>query len=288
MPKTPKVRSEASVTCCGSFGRSVLGVTWELGVVALGIVALTTACAPKAPTLPSGPGTPFDGYVAAYREATASCREVKTITASMGLSGKAGSTKLRGRIDGGFAAPARLRLEGIPPFGRPVFILVADGPRATLVFTRDDRVLSDAPADRIVEALAGVPLGADALRMLVSGCGLTAAAPTAARAYPNGWVAADAGDTTTFLRRAGDAWQIAAASRGSITATYAEYAGGRPAAIRLRVASGGRATADLTLRLSDVETNTTLDPKTFEVDLPQHPIPITLDELRRAGPLGGS
>jgi hypothetical protein len=206
----------------------------------------------------------------------------------MALSGKAGSTKLRGRIDGGFGAPAKLRLEGIPPFGRPVFVLVADGPRATLVLTRDDRVLRDVPADRIVEALAGVPLGADALRSLVSGCGFASDAPAEGRTYTNGWAAVSAGETTTFLRRAGDAWQIAAATRGAVTATYADYANGRPSAIRLRAESEGRIAADLTLRLSDVAINTTLDPRTFEVDLPAHPIPITLDELRRAGPLGGS
>jgi outer membrane lipoprotein-sorting protein len=56
----------------------------------------------------------------------------------------------------------------------------------------------------------------------------------------------------------------------------------------LRSTSDGRATADLTLRLSDVDINTTLDPKTFDVDLPARAVPITLDELRRAGPLGGS
>jgi hypothetical protein len=213
---------------------------------------------------------------------------VKTITASMALSGKAGTTKLRGRIDAGFAAPGRLRLEGIPPFGRPVFILVADAARATLVLPRDERVLRDAPPDRIVEALAGVPLGADALRTLVSGCGFMPRAPVDGRTYPNGWAAVSAGDLTTFLRRAGDRWQIAAATRGAITATYADYLNGRPSTIRVRAESGGRLTADLTLRLSDVETNVTLDPKTFDADIPEHAVPITLDELRRAGPLGGS
>jgi outer membrane lipoprotein-sorting protein len=272
----------------GSFGNWNLGVRWASGVVALGILTCAGSCAPKAPALPSGPGTPFPEFAAAYQEATAACREITTITTSMALSGKAGETKLRGRIDAGFAAPGRLRLEGIPPFGRPVFVLVADGPHATLVLLRDERVLRDAPADRIVEALAGVPLDADTLRTLVTGCGLASGAPADGRAFPNGWAAVSNGDATTFLRRAGDAWQIAAATRGSLTATYADYANGRPATIRVRAASGDRATADLTLRLSDVETNVTLDPRTFEVDLPAHPIPMTLDELRRAGPLGGS
>jgi hypothetical protein len=206
----------------------------------------------------------------------------------MAMSGKAGTTKLRGRVDAGFAAPGRLRLEGIPPFGRPVFVLVADGPRATLVLTRDDRVLRDAPADRIVEALVGAALGADALRTLVSGCGLASAAPSDGREYPKSWAAVSSGDATTYLRRAAGRWQIAAATRGPVTATYADYANGRPSTIRVRAGSAGRTTADLTLRLSDVDTNITLDPKAFEVDIPQHAVPITLDELRRAGPLGGS
>jgi hypothetical protein len=68
--------------------------------------------------------------------------------------------------------------------------------------------------------------------------------------------------------------------------TYADYAAGRPSTIRLR-AESQNANADLTLRLSDVEIDTTLHPKTFQVDLPARPVPLTLDELRRAGPLGG-
>jgi len=169
-----------------------------------------------------------------------------------------------------------------------VFELVADGARATLVLRRDERVLRDAPADRIVEALAGVAIGPDALRTIVAGCGLAPGPPTDGRTYANGWAAVSSGDATTYLRRAGAGWQIAAATRGAITATYADYANGRPSTIRLRAESGGRATADLTLRLSDVDINTTLDPKTFDVDIPQHAVPITLDELRKAGPLGGS
>jgi hypothetical protein len=239
--------------------------------------------------LPSGTGSPFPEFSSAHTEATSACSTVKTITASMGMSGKAGNTKLRGRIDAGFAAPARARLEGVPPlFGKPVFVLVADGDTATLVLTRDERVLRDAPPDQIVEALAGVALGPDALRTVVAGCGF-AGAPTDGRVYPNGWVATTADDTTTYLRQDGGRWQIAAASRGAITILYADYANGRPSTIRVRAANAGRTTADLTLRLSDVDINTTLDPRTFDIssDLPQHPVPLTLEELRRAGPMGG-
>jgi len=237
--------------------------------------------------LPTGAGTPYPEFGAAYDEATASCRGIRTITASMGMSGKAGSTKLRGRIDAGFAAPDRARLEGIPPFGKPVFVLVAESGRGTLVLTREDRVLRDAPPDQIVEALAGVRLAPDALRTAIGGCGFGGTAAEG-RQYSNGWVAASAGDGDIFLRRGAAGWEVAAATRGPVTITYADYAAGRPATIRIRAQSAGQPGADLTLRLSDVDINTTLDPKVFQVELPDRPVPLTLEELRRAGPLGGS
>ncbi len=247
---------------------------------------LVASCAPAPPTLPVGTGSPYPGYRSAYEQATKGCTAVKTLTASMGMSGHAGSTKLRGRIDAGFAAPDRARLEGLHPvFGGPVFVLVADGGRGTLVLTREDRVLRDAPPDQIVEALAGVALGPDALRTAISGCGF-GGSPGEGREYSNGWVAAPTGDGDLYLRRGAAGWEVAAATRGPVTIAYADYASGRPATIRIRAQSAGLTNADLTLRLSDVDINTTLDARTFQIELPDKPIPLTLDELRRAGPLG--
>jgi len=266
-----------------------LEVNWALGVVALGVVCcLLSACAAKPPLLPTGSGAPFPDFAAAYQQATQSCRAVRTLTASMAMSGKAGTTKLRGGIDAGFEAPARARLEGRAPFGKPVFILVADRGRGTLVLPREDRVLKDAAPDQIVEALAGVRLGPDALRTAISGCGLATGEPSGGSAFSNGWSAVSFANGATYLRQAGGAWQVVASTSGPVTVTYADYESGRPSTVRLRAESQGRASADLTLRLSDVSINTTLDAKTFEVELPANPVPLTLDELRRAGPLGGS
>ena len=264
--------------------RSLPTVHWLLVTV---YCVLTASCSVRSPiALPSGAGTPFAGFAAAFAEATSACRGVKTITASMGMSGRAGSSKLRGRIDVGFAAPDRARLEGLHPvFGRPVFVLVAEGQRGTLVLSREDRVLRDAPPEQIVEALAGVALGADALRTAISGCGF-GGEPGDGREFSNGWVAAPAGDGTIYLRRGAAGWEVAAATRGPVTIAYADYASGRPATIGIRAESDGRTTADLTLRLSDVDINTTLDPRAFQIELPDKPIPLTLQELRRAGPLG--
>jgi outer membrane lipoprotein-sorting protein len=253
--------------------------------------AALSGCTPKPPVLPSGPGTPFNDYAAAYQEATAGCRGVKTITASMGLSGKAGPTKLRGRIDAGFAEPARARLEGIPPFGKPVFVLVADGARGTLVLTRQDRVLRDAPPDQIVEALAGVAVGPDALRTIVAGCGFADGEPSAGsgvRAGDGDWVVLTFASGTGYLRRQDNAWRLVAATHGPLTVRYSDFADGRPATIAVRSAANGRVSADIRLALSDVATNAALDPRAFDVDVPPQAVPLTLEELRRAGPLGGS
>lgn len=251
-------------------------------------LVVVAGCAAKAPSLPTGSGAPFPDYLAAYLQATSSCRAVKTMTASMAMSGKAGSTKLRGRIDAGFEAPQRARLEGRAPFGKPVFILVADAGRGTLVLPRDARLLRDAPPDQIVEALAGVRLGPEALRTAIAGCGLSVASPSGGRSFPNGWISIALDEATVYLRRNSGNWEMAAATSGPLTVTYADYSAGRPMTLRLRAESQGRTNADLTLRLSDVDINTTLNPKTFEVEIPEHPVPLTLEELRRAGPLGGT
>ena len=254
------------------------------------LVCLAAGCATRAPlTFPTTGGTPFAEFASAYRQATASCAGVDTLTASMGLSGKAGRTKLRGRIDAGFAEPARARLEGVAPFGRPVFVLTADGNRGTLVLQRDERVLKDAPPDQIVEALAGVALTPDALRRAVSGCGLSSGEPASGQLHGTELASVSLPGGSVFLSRAGGSdWQMAGATQGTLTVAYCDYASGRPSTVRLRAESGGREMADLTLRLSQVEINTPLDAKVFEAEIPPHAVPLTLEELRRAGPLGSS
>ena len=287
-PSTTYVRKERGGRR-DSFVRN-LGAFCELCVRTLstGAAILWLAgCAHKPPVLPSGNGTPFPGFAAAYDEATSQCRDVRTITVSIGLSGKAGATKLRGHIDAGFAAPASARLEGVAPFGKPVFVLVADGDRSTLVLPRDDRVLRDASPAAIVEALAGVEIDPAAMRALVAGCGFGGPAPAAGQTVGEHWAAGSSGADTIYVRQAGGRWRVAGARRGTLTAIYVDDNAGRPASIHLRAESSGVVTADLTLRLSQVDMNPTLDPRTFKEDVPPDATPITLDELRRNGPLGG-
>jgi outer membrane lipoprotein-sorting protein len=252
---------------------------------ALFAAVVLSACGAKRIDLPSGAGAPFPGAARAYAEAVQECRGVRTLQATLGLSGRAGSTTLRGNVDGGFEAPDRIRLEGRHPLGRPVFILIANGPLGTLYMPRDNRVLRDVAPASIVEALVGLPLRPGELRSLVSGCGFGVADPANGREYNRGYGAVDIDGATTYLRRQDNVWRVVAAMRQPLTVTYAGFIGGR--ATMLRLISSGTPRTDLTVRLSDVNINVPLDDAVFAVDVPAAAQPLTIEELRRAGPLGG-
>ena len=249
-------------------------------------VLLVAGCAPKSPSLPTGGGVPFPGYERAYAQATEGCSGVKALSAVMSLSGRAGKQKLRGRIDAGLEAPDRIALEAVAPFGKPFFVLAASGAASMLVLPRDGRYLEGAAPDAIVDAITGVSLNPSELRMVLAGCGIPGGQPAAGQSFDGGWASVAAGETTMWLRQIEGRWRVAAATRQSIAVHYADFGSSRPATVRLRVSVDPG--ADLTLRLSDVDIHVPLDPAVFKLDIPRDAAPITLEELRRSGPLGRS
>jgi hypothetical protein len=252
---------------------------------ALALFVISTGCAPRLATLPSGPGASYPEFSTAYAQATQTCREVRTLRAVLAISGRAGR-RLRAEIDAGFATPGRVRLE-LPAPGKPIFVFATNGDRATLLLPRDGRVLRDAPPGATLEALAGISVEPDELRTVIAGCGLGSAQPTGGRAFGPEWVAIDAGDAVHWLRQVGGTWQLAASTRGALDVRYTDYAAGRPSTVRLRTAArAGSPTTDLTIRLSQVDVNEPLEASVFDVEIPANAVPLTLDELRRSGPLG--
>jgi outer membrane lipoprotein-sorting protein len=258
-------------------------------VLAIVLALVVSACGAKHFEPPTGSGAPFPDYAAALDQAREQCRGVKTMRVTLSLSGRAGSTKLRGRVDAGLASPGEIRLEGRAPFGRPVFILVArDASTATLWLPRDNRVLRGAPPAAIVEALAGVPLAPDEFRSVLAGCGFGTTPPSNARAYGD-LVAVDAADgSAQYLRRADNRWRLVASTHESLTVEYRDFTASRPSTVRMwrTVPRSSERPADLTVKLSDVELNVPLEAEVFRVDVPPDADPLTLDELRRAVPLG--
>jgi hypothetical protein len=85
------------------------------------------------------------------------------------------------------------------------------------------------------------------------------------------------------LREVNRQWRVVAGSRPPLTVHYDDFNGGRAATVRLQ--SSGTS-ADVIARVSDLSINVSLDAAAFEVAIPPDAEPLTLDELRRAGPLG--
>jgi hypothetical protein len=254
----------------------------------LSIVAafLTASCAPRLATLPASGGRSFPDYAAAHTQAIAACADVRTLAAILAISGRAGGNRLRATLDAGFERPGKVRLE-LPAPGKPIFTYVATGDQASLALPREGRILRNAPPAATLEALAGVAVDPDDLRTLVTGCGFGTEQPESGRAFDRGWATTEVAGATTWLQQVNGTWRIVAASRGTIEARYYDFVNGRPSTIRLRARSAGEPLlADLTIRLSQVDVNETIDPAAFTIENDPGAKPMTLDELRQAGPLG--
>jgi hypothetical protein len=248
-------------------------------------VALAVACAPRVRvTLPGGAGRPDPGAVERYAEATARCAGVRTWSGEIALAGRVRGDAVRGRVLAGSTSTGDVRLEGVAPFGGPVFVLAARNERATLLLPREDRALMDAPASAVLEALAGLPLAAADLHAVLTGCVVAERTPSNGRALDDGWLAVDLGvDRTAFLRGGTSGWQVSAARVGPLAIAYEAREAGSPREIRISSLSGPGGELQLRLRLAQVEENGELPAEAFQVSVPADARPLTLQELRARG-----
>ncbi|MGE3402498.1 MAG: hypothetical protein AB7K63_07910 [Vicinamibacterales bacterium] len=243
------------------------------------------SCAARSMAFPTDPGAPFADYAAVHAELSKACASVRTLTAELALSGRAGSQRMRGRVVSGFEQPASVRLEGVAPFGPPAFILASRGAGATLLLPRDNAVLRGEPFAEILGALTGVSLAPADLQAVLTGCVEAAPSATAGWTHGNGWVSIDlAGGSVVYLRRMAEAWQVAGARRDRWEIEYGDWQGTFPRQVRLR-STDPEVNVDLTAAVNQLETNVDIPPEAFGVNVPQDAIAITLDELRAAGPL---
>ena len=272
--------------------RSRLRKRFASGALIAALALAAPACAAKRFAAPSDAGVPVPGFAEEWQQVAARCIGVQTMTAELALSGRAGGTRVRGRVQAGFA-PGSMRLEGVAPFGQPVFILAAAPSRAVLLLPRDERVARAADAAEILDALVGVRLQADALRAVLAGCAFTGAPLSATSHGP----ATRHGNLTRFTFPDGVAFvaasgggvrRIVAAQIQSFLIEYPLDSAGSAWPPRVRISRDlpdGQG-VDLTFALSQIETNITIPAEAFTLDVPADTMPMTLAQLRAAGPLG--
>ena len=254
--------------------------------IILALLTVGAACAPPPLRLPSGSGAPLADASPMLAEATGTCDRIRSITAEMGLSGRVGRVKLRGRLQAGFAEPDALRVEGIAPFGAPVFVLAGRGGQATLWLPRDDRVLERADPAALLDALAGLDVGPANLRRWLTGCPAEGFTPAGAKRFGADWVRVTAQDGGVVWLRHTDRWRLLEQVAGPLIVELTDYAAAGPSRVRFRHEDGGDSPSlDVRLALDQVETNVTLGPEAFEVEVSPSAQPITIEELRESGPL---
>ena len=261
--------------------------------VLLVLALFGASCGAPLMKLPSGPDAPAPDVTDALAQATGACRDIRTLTAEVAASGKAAGGRFRGRLSVGVAAPASARIEAVAPFGPPVFIFAATNDDATLLLPRDDRVLEHGRPAEVLNAVAGVPLNAADLHATLTGCAPPVPQPQG-RERGSGWrlVTGGAEGDALYLHRdsASQPWRLVAVihrppGQPAWRADYRDHQHGLPRSIRVSSVDAGAAAAfDLTLGLTQVETNVALEPAVFRVEIPQSAVPITLDELRHARP----
>jgi hypothetical protein len=274
-------------SCSGRRLRLTFGRRRFWPLVALAFVS--ASCGARRMSLPSGPGSPAADMDQVVAESTGRCASVTSLTSEVAVSGSVTGRRLRARLLVGLAAPDAARVEAFAA-SQPVFILAARNGEATLLLQRENRVLERGrPAD-ILEAIAGVPLDAAALRRTLLGCPPdTIATASGAGREIGDWRILDAGSTQMYFRRNPQSgpWRLAAVlhrepGRPEWRAEYRDFDAQLPRATHLVSRESGR--FDLNLALSQVELNAPLPQTAFEVRIPPSAAPITIEELRRRGP----
>jgi hypothetical protein len=262
---------------------------------AIALGAFAAGCAPRigVVTIPSSAGTPSDEARDTVRAARRACHAVNSLTAEVGVAGRVGRERIRGRLLVGFETGGRARIEALAPFGQPVFILVADGDRGMLLLPRDRRVVRDVEAGELLAAVAGIHADGDHLKSLLTGCLVPGERVAEGRRHEEGWVSAElAGDgAAVFVRDVQSmprvlSGRVRSASRpGELLVGYDAYAAdGLPRTVRLQGASRESPLA-LELTLRQVGLNEVLGPDAFEIHVPPDAVPMTLEQLQASSPL---
>jgi hypothetical protein len=251
------------------------------------LAMLTASCAGRAVfVVPRGPGGPAPEAAAAWSTLATACRATTSYRSEFALTGRIGDRRIRGlasaRLFTALAANGNIGLEATVS-GQLLFRLGGAADEATLLLRDQNRVATARPSD-ILDALIGVPIEPARLLAIVSGCVTTTASIDRAVRY-DGILEIATSDATVYLAPAAAGWQARAGRFGNVTVDYFTFERGLPRDLRIATTGTTGPAVTLDLGVRTVRTNDVLDPALFRVTIPDGATPISIDELRRVGPL---
>jgi hypothetical protein len=249
------------------------------------VSATTLACATTRTMFvpPAGPGTPVAYAAAALTEATATCRVARSYTAAARASGKFGAERLWPvGIDIAVTTDQSIYLSA-NAVGRSLFVLAGTGNRATLWLRQDERVVTAAPAE-IMDAIVGVSIAPDRLLAVLTGCVARSLNMTGSALHGD-LLAVETADARLYLQQKDGRWRTRAATTDAFVVEFAAYQGPVPSDVWIWSIAGREPAANVRFAISDWEIDGQIPAGVFQV--PRGAVgakPLTLDELRAAGP----
>ncbi len=252
-------------------------------VILAACVSVACGCATHVFVPPAGAGEPFPDAAAAWADATHACRGASTYAASVRVHGKVASESLNATIITVVTRADQLALSVPVMFGPPAFVLGGGADKATLWLPREKRVLT-ARADDIVEALTGLRLTPRGLLAILTGCVGEADAVTASAQYGK-MGAITTADGRMFVEPRDGRWRLMRGFVGELLVEYQQIDGDWPRALRITTNAGHAPAVSLSMTMDQIDVNVPQDAKTFVVSPSPDVTPMTLDDLRAAGPL---
>ena len=242
------------------------------------VAAIAAACGGRSVFVPpAGPGTPAPDAAAALSEATADCRDLRSIVSAFRVSGRINDARVWSiDVEAAVIANQSIYL-GANASGKPIFMLVGTPSRATLWLRTDDRAVTADPS-AILQALMGVSLSADDVLAVLSGCGARDLAVE--RATRHGAVlAVESSRGKTYLEQRNGRWLIRAVEASTYTAEFVPPGRAVPQDAWVWSKSA-TASAALRLAITERELNATVPDQVLRVPAgAQSAAPMTLEEL---------
>jgi hypothetical protein len=233
---------------------------------------------------PSGPGAAVPDGAGRWAAVVDACRNVRTYRARLGLSGTVANRHIPGFASAvlGLAVTSagEIGLEARVS-GQLVFTMAGTAEHARLFLVDDQRVV-DAPADAMVDALIGVPIGPARLLAVLAGCVSTSDTMNEAARYGN-VLRVVSGDTTVFLEDRNGGWTVRAGDAPGLQVDYQAIDNGQPRRLAIRSAPGAEPRVSIVLHVDDAEINRPLPASVFTVRVPDTATPMSIEELRASG-----